>query len=95
MSAGPKTSALLDKIEHPPSPREMRNLCCALIRDNEIDEARELADAMLDHFTLAVPPDVGLDDFYYWFGVSRTMGALADAKFDHWRRGAAQRGPVA
>lgn len=82
---GPKTFELLNKIEHPPSPHDMRNVCCALIRDNEIDAARELADTMLDHFTL-LPSEVGLDGFYYWFGVSRTMSALADAKFDHWRR---------
>lgn len=85
MIAGPKTLAMLGKLDHPPSPRDQRHVCFALIQDNELEAARELAEVMLDHFT-SLPPDVGLDDFYYWFGVCRTMRALADAKFDHWRR---------
>lgn len=82
---GPKTNAALDKTEHPPSPRDMRNICFALIQDDDLAAAREFAELMLDHFTL-LPPEVALDDFYYWFGVARTMRALADAKHDHWRR---------
>ena len=85
MTSGPKTHALLQRIEHPPSPRDMRNLCRALIQDTDLEAAHEIADTMLDHF-MAAPPDVGLDDFYYWLGVSRTMSALADASFDRWRR---------
>jgi hypothetical protein len=73
----------LEAFEGPPSARDMRGVVNKLVRDNELERARAIADVMLEYTHQEA---VGDDDFYYWLGVHQTLHAIAAGAFDRWRR---------
>lgn len=83
----PHTDQLLVELVHPISPRQMRNVVYQLVRDNDLNSARELAARMVVWAHHAP----GEEDFYYWLGVEQMLRALADGAMDRWRKRSEQK----
>jgi hypothetical protein len=81
MRSGKYIAEQLAKLQGPPSPREMRGLVDAMVRDGDLRRASIVAGEMVSWAHLA-PGD---EDFYYWFGVRQTLSGLAAGDYERWR----------
>lgn len=89
MKTGKHTAAELAKVgEGPPSPRQMRTIVYAMVEDNDLDRARQVAGEMVAY---SHQRDVADDEFFYWMGVRQTLLAIAAGAFQRWCARAARR----
>lgn len=77
----PHADEYFAQVAHPITPHQMRTFVVYLVRDNALDQARELAGVMVAWGHRA-PGDA---DFYYWLGVEQMLRALAEGAMDRWR----------
>lgn len=82
MTVGKFTREFLDKVAHPPSAEDLRDMAFALAWDGDVDGVQLLARIMVEHhqhtrFTDEIDRSDNSQRFYWWLGIRGMVTSLA------------------